>query len=355
MRYEPVISTLLAIAILAAPATAAPQAPVVQNPGFECTEGYYIQEGIRGRIPNGWQAVLLNGNPKYNSTLIKYTGGCNTDQWWWEHLEGHDSWNLFAEDLETPPNPGKPFDAVLYQQVSVTPGTDYSLSGWMLSLCGGSAIPNDCPSGYYMAKMLGIDPTGGTDPQASTVLWVEDRRNFTESGWANLRLGATAQSDVITIFVRINSPFQWHGNHAFIDAISLVEAPQAWFVDPPSTVQGTRALIRWDGALSDDISAIPGGTHELLFDVQYREDGSDWQDWQTDTTDREAEFSVSMGPGSKVFQFRVRARAEQPEGIPGAWPNHRYPGVWTESQPITFTLELPGPERNFIPYLVRSG
>jgi hypothetical protein len=57
-------------------------------------------------------------------------------------------------------------------------------------------MPNDCPAGYYIAKMRGLDPTGGTDPQAASVIWVEDRRNFTESRWANLRLGATAQSDL---------------------------------------------------------------------------------------------------------------------------------------------------------------
>ena len=138
-----------------------------------------------------------------------------------------------AQDLETPPEPGKPFDAAVHQQVAVTPGTAYSLSGWMVSLCGGSATPSSCPADYYMEKLLGIDPTGGTDPLGPNVIWVGDRRNFTESRWLNLRLAATAQTDRLTVFGRIRSPFQWHGNHAFVDTFSLVRAPTAYFVGLP--------------------------------------------------------------------------------------------------------------------------
>src|SRR5690606_14617810 len=126
-----------------------------------------------------------------------------------EKIEGGDSLAIFAHDLEWTGQPGKPFDVAIYQQVQVNKGSAYSLSAWMLSLCGGSTVPNDCPPGYYMAKMLGIDPTGGTDARADTVIWVEDRRNFVENGqrvgWTNLRLAAVAESDTITIFGRINS------------------------------------------------------------------------------------------------------------------------------------------------------
>ncbi|MCB0117210.1 MAG: hypothetical protein KDD84_24090, partial [Caldilineaceae bacterium] len=212
--------------------------PTLINPGFECGEGVYPMDAPQGgqmQIHEGWQVAILDGTPWLNSASMQFNGGACGGSAHVEKMEGGDSLALFAHDLEWTDKPGKPFDAAVYQQVAVTNGAAYSLSAWMLSLCGGSTMPNDCPADQYMAKMLGIDPTGGTDPAADTVIWVEDRRNFVEDGervgWSNLRLSVTAQAETITVFGRIRSPFQWHGNHAFIDAFSLVEAPVATLAD----------------------------------------------------------------------------------------------------------------------------
>jgi hypothetical protein len=324
-------------------------APVLTNPGFECRDGYSSQPGIRGRVPGGWTATLLSGNPMLDSTRIHWTGSCDGSGFV-ERLEGEDSMAFISEDIETPPEPGKPFDAAIYQRVAVTPGTAYSLSGWMVSLCGGSAMPNDCPEGYYMAKLLGIDPTGGTDPRAPSVVWVEDRRNFTESRWANLRLGTTAQSSYLTVFARINSPFRWHGAHAFVDAYSVVRAPTARFVDLPTAVDGIQATVRWDGQQSPDIAAIPGGTYQLLFDVQARRAGEDqWRTWLLGWPAGAAVFTADACAGTHGYEFRVRARSEQPEGSGGAWPNHRYPGDWSAPSSIQFQASTSCVPRAFLP------
>lgn len=318
----------------------APQAPTIHNAGFECNQGYSPQPGIRGLAPDGWTAVLLDGRPELNSTRTYFAGSCGGSGFI-ERIEGEDSLVMLSEDIETPPVPGKPFDAVVYQRTMVTPGVAYSLSAWMVSLCGGSAMPNDCPSGYYMAKMLGIDPSGGTNPLGPSVVWIEDRRNFTESRWANLRLAATAQGDTLTVLARIRSPFRWHGAHAFLDAVSLVRAPTATFISLPATVNGSQVTVRWQGSLGPDIPAIPGGTHRLLFDVQQRPAGqAAWSDWLVDQPDGQAVFAVDGCLGSQTVEFRLRARAEQPEGSNGAWPNHRYPGVWSQPASVTFVNQL---------------
>ena len=140
------------------------------------------------RYPESGAAWLDGGadvpaRPNWTASASGGVGGCDGTSGL-EHLEGEDSLLFLAQDLETPPEPGKPFDAAVYQQVAVTPGTAYSLSGWMVSLCGGSATPSSCPADYYMEKLLGIDPTGGTDPLGPNVIWVGDRRNFTETRWA---------------------------------------------------------------------------------------------------------------------------------------------------------------------------
>ena len=308
----------------------------MQNPNMECANGGFVpQAGITGLVPRGWSALVLNGQPDINSARTYFLGSyCAAG--WVEHLEGDDALVMAAQDLETNPVPGKPFDALVYQQVAVTPGLPYSLSAWMVSFCGGSFNnPNDCPSGDYIAKMLGLDPSGGTDPNAPGVIWTEDRQNFNQSRWVNLRLGVTAQSSRMTVFARIRSPFLHHGNYGLIDAVSLMGAPTAHFGDLPAQVNGPSAPITWDGALSTDILAIPAGTYHLHFDVQSRLGlGGAWQDWVQDSEARSAQFTSSVP--TSTYYFRVRALAEQQSGVPGAWPNHRYVGEWLPSAPVSF-------------------
>jgi hypothetical protein len=311
-----------------------PGPPVLVNRRFECTHGFAPQAGVNGNVPAGWTAVLLDGYPRVNSTNLEFAHDCGDYDF--EKIEGQDSWVFLSQDIETAPEPGKPFDAVLYQRVGVASGTAYSLSGWMLSLCAGSNQSNPCPQGYYMSKMLGIDPTGGTDPLAASVVWVEDQRNFTQSGWVNLRTGTTARSEKLTVFARIRSPFRWHGNHAFVDGLSLVRAPTAAFVNLPASVPVKQAAVRWDGIQSPDIAAIPGGTYRLIFDVQFRRAGETvWTDWQTGRPAGEALFTA-VGCGPQSYEFRLRARSEQPAGSGGAWPNQRYPGDWSAPASVLF-------------------
>ncbi len=122
-----------------------------------------------------------------------------------------------------------------------------------------------------------------------------------------------------------------------MDAFSLVQAPTAQFVNLPSSVQGSQATVRWQGNLGPDIPAIPSGTHRLLFDVQQRPAGqTTWNDWLVDQPAGQAVFAVDGCLGVQTVEFRLRARAEQPEGSNGAWPNHRYPGVWSQPASVTF-------------------
>lgn len=340
--------------------------------GFECnTTGYRDGEipddeliDTPNRIPNGWELVYNGKMPVVDSARIHFTKPQSCDgSAHVERIEGIDSVLIQALDLEWSAEPGKPFDASLYQQVKVLSGTTYSLSGWMLSLCGGSNTKprNDCPEGYYMAKMLGIDPTGGVDPNADTVQWVENRRNFvqpdgvTRIGWQNLRLGVTAQAPTITVFARINSPFRWHGNHGFIDALSLVQAPSATLLASPPMTGSNAITLTWNGDLGPDIPLIEGGAHRLLFDVQYWHDANQrWRDVIGDVGAGETTFAPTC-TGS--YRFRVQPRAEQPQGV-GVSPNQRYPGVWSEpvevivpSTPVEPGEPITLMERIFLPLI----
>jgi hypothetical protein len=332
-----------------------PSSNRLQNASFECgSGGYYEAVNSRGEtilLPNRWTLVANGDIPVLYSARIffekradKENGSCETRKAHVERIDGDDSALVRALDLETPPAPGKPFDVSLVQQIDAISGTAYSLSGWLLTLCGGSNVPNDCPDGVYMAKMLGVDPAGGSDPAAATVVWAENRNNFVDAddkriGWSNVRTVAKAQAERITVFARVNSPFQWHGNHGFIDALSLVQAPTS-SLDVVTKTGTVEVTLAWAGSLGPDIPTIAGGNFHLYFDVQYLHPANDgWRDLQ----------SSHAGAGSMNFvarcttgdyQFRVRARAEQPEGQGGVWPNQRYPGAW--STPVELPAQPPG-------------
>ncbi len=330
--------------------------PVLTNPGFECggkDGGYHDQAGINGMVPNGWTGIVLAGpNPKMCSTQMLFGGSCTNDTGY-EKIEGLDSyvmlggWNGAGQDFLSPP-----FDVVLYQQAAAEEGTDYSVSGWLTSLCGGSASPNDCPAGYYISKQVGMDPSGGTDPRAPGVQWIEDLRPHTTAKWVDLSVGARAQGITLTVFVRVNSPFQHHGNLAFADAVKLVRAPTARLNALPAQTDTRILPLAWSGALSDD---IPSQTYRLYYDLQYRlgANGS-WQNWWLDAGGNSTTF-FAAGQGQDLeYYFRLRARAEQPDRIPGgAYPNHRFAGAWTEAGPVRFGQNLPDLARLYLPAVLR--
>lgn len=324
--------------------TIPPAPPALLNDDFECTTGYYTLADAKQReihVPNGWQLTTLNGTPVIDSARTFFAKSCDGEAHV-ERISGIDSIVIRAEDLETPPEPGKPFDVAFHQQISATVGGAYSLSGWMVSLCGGSAVPSDCPEDVYIAKMLGIDPTGGTDPSAATVIWTENRRNFWEGervGWQQMSVSAKAEAETITVFARVNSPSRWHGNHAFIDALSLVRAPIAE-LHVPTTVTGTALSLLWQGEILEEITGQSGSTHQLRFDIQSRhQDATDWQDIAVDQVDA-GTFAFTANCTETNYLFRIRGRAEQLDDEEGAWPNHRYLGLWSEPISVHFAAPI---------------
>jgi hypothetical protein len=322
--------------------TVPPAPPILPNPGFECGVGYYPSQnpiGDETLIPNGWSVLFLDGSPDVSSTRRFYTGDCNeSSPRFIEKLGGIDSFLVRSQDIETPPEPGKKFDVVLYTRVPATYGGAYSLSAWMTSKCG-NQNPVDCPEGNYITKSVAIDPNGGIDPLLPSLEWVEDRDNLR---WQNLFTSSTALSETITIFARMTSPFQFHGNMGWMDEFSLLRAPLSEMNELPKLVEETgKVILSWIGEQSEDVENIVAGNYDLLFDVQSRHLPSGlWTDVVIGaTTQMTTTFQAPCENTS--YEFRVRARAEQPEDEEGAFPNHRYLGVWSKPQTVVFTVSAP--------------
>lgn len=293
------------------------------NGGFNAD--FVPQSSIRGIVPTSWTAVNVFGNPRWIDSFSFCNCGGNN-----EKTEGTNAVVVESQDIETPPLPGKPFDAVLYQQVNgVANGMDYSFAAAMLTFCGGTALPSGCDSrGYTMTKQVGIDPTGGTSPTAPSVVW--SAPNGVDHRWQDMTVVAKAQASSLTVFIRVIWPYQFHGAHTYWDASYLTLAPTATLrVDSP-TSSGTVNLF-WLGRAPQDVSGDYPGI-KLGFDIQVRKLPSGaWTNLLTTT--QSTSTSYTNLPGS--YQFRALPVLFQ-QNSPQDDPTRRFVGLYTD--PVTVTI-----------------
>ncbi len=169
------------------------------------------------QVPSGWTPFVLAGDVWYN-------------------VETSDSGahSVFGAPSLRMHNSGGTFKAGIFTQVQVTPGAGYRASiGW--------GAPNH-PSHFW--RQLGIDPTGGTDPNSPTVIWgpshVGDGRilNYPPPD-VNIDVKARAVSDTITVFFLVDHPTSGGDDFIFIDAIALYPDDSAPEVEIPPTPEPT--------------------------------------------------------------------------------------------------------------------
>jgi hypothetical protein len=170
------------------------------------------------------------GNKTFNCQFDTFTaapGGEVPEGWWPFVLSGHPAFDAASDTPKFPAlriwADGEGFVAGIYQEVSgVEVGATYeAFVGWAVFQSAGPE----------MGRAIGIDPTGGTDPQAGSVVWSpevwEKKRTNPE-----LRVRAVAQSDRITVFVRVNNPRTYGADQAFLDAVSLIRDEPVPVVPP---------------------------------------------------------------------------------------------------------------------------
>ncbi|OIO97441.1 MAG: hypothetical protein AUK03_02465 [Anaerolineae bacterium CG2_30_64_16] len=182
-----------------------PVAPVVAQHGCDpgnlipnCNFDTFYDSPPR-QLPQDWWPFVLAGDLTYQQHTDTYWGAPSLAMW----------------------SDGGTFVAGIYTQVGgVQPGVAYRASmGW-----GAPTEPD------AFGRRLGIDPTGGVDPNAPTVVWGPMHRGAgalmnKQSPGANLDVSAVAQAPTVTVFVYVDHNYSTGINQIFIDAVSL-------FVDP---------------------------------------------------------------------------------------------------------------------------
>jgi hypothetical protein len=163
------------------------------------------------QLPVGWNAFVIYGNPEFIQDQHTFFGG----------------YNLTIASTS-------PFKAGIYTQVKVTPGAGYRASiSW-----GAPNYPD------LFGRQLGIDPTGGTDPNAPTVIWGpmhwgEGRILNYPPPDVNIDVRARALGDTITVFFLTDHPQTASYDLILVDAIALYPDESAPAVELPPTATPT--------------------------------------------------------------------------------------------------------------------
>lgn len=160
------------------------------------------------QLPSGWNAFVLAGDLSYSQDVDTFWGAPSLRMW----------------------SNGGTFKAGIYTQVAVTPGAGYRASiSW--------GAPN-APDTF--GRQLGLDPTGGTDPTASTVVWGPTHwgpgriLNYTNGQGPNIDVKARAQRDTMTVFFLADHNRSTGDNLIFVDAIALYPDESAPQLPPPT-------------------------------------------------------------------------------------------------------------------------
>lgn len=300
----------------------------VTNAGFE---GTFYPDG-EDLIADAWTRHNLSGSPDWMSTAIFAWGGHV------ERIEGENSHIISVDDLPI----GQPYESVLYQQVGgLTAGQPYSFSGWILKMWGGSANQWPLPDPPTFVSWIGLDPTGGTDPNGATVIWSEADWQDGGPEWDNQLIAAVAQGPVMTLFVRLALTATRAESQIVIDAMELFDAPEATLQTAGGYV--TDPTLHWSGSLPPMLLAR--GDYRLYFEVQHYDDGSGrWLTLATALPATQTSYTLPLAEGESM-QVRVLPYSLQP--VSTIWPPNTFNGIPTP--PITVALDLGPPEAMLLP------
>ncbi len=219
----------------------APGTNLLRNGDFEeggPGQAWPFQDGIpEVQVAPGWRAFWLDDPPPYAvipSNCVGLDPGCywarpefrgmTSAEFAYRVHRGQLSQKYFTF--------GRQHEAGLYQQVSgLMPGVrlrfDVYIETWS---CLAEGAWNNCPTAPNsnqpapMHTRVGIDPTGGTNPWAATVVWSQEMETYDH--WTDFWVEATAAANTVTVFVYSRADWAdgWPriNNDVYIDDASLI-------------------------------------------------------------------------------------------------------------------------------------
>lgn len=227
---------------------------LLQNGGFDAEQYNLVsvgRDGTQYNVPIAWGgvAIVQENGPTWQN--IQPNGFPHTFNF--VH-GGSRSFNI-SRGWAT-------FTAYIYQTVAVVPNTP--VRG------GAFAFMQGHPSAV---ARVGIDPTGGVNPFAPTVIWTQ---SYDKNRWIQLEVSATAQSNFVTLFLfatqaELNNPNDIYWDDAYLLGQAGNPNTQADVAAAPvATQQVAEATIRVNvragaGTQFERIGGIvPGETYPVI-------------------------------------------------------------------------------------------
>ena len=143
------------------------------------------------------------------------------------------------------------YRAGIYQRVGANSDWDYQVSAWFHSMQPGATCA------------LGIDPAGGTDPDATSVVWTssDDAGN-----WKQLAVRCTATSRAVTIFLACRSD-QPGATSTWFDDVELIPYPCPLGEAPPcKPPQDQTTCVDWKDEARPRVVGTPYTKNGFTFE-----------------------------------------------------------------------------------------
>lgn len=349
MNCRTTLHTLVIAAFLVAlvplPALAAPPSQdacpgnLLRNAGFE--EGFSTRGAGEVGVANGWEPWWINGSPAETDQGFLRRPEYKPEN---AHIFGmrrvHSG--VFAQKWFTTYST---HTGGIFQRVSVPAGSLATFSAWVQVWSSQDPNPDAVvePGNYRVS--VGIDPTGGTNAAAGSVVWSEEVIQY--NTWIKLQVQAKAQADAITVFLRGRNEYRTKFNDSYWDDTCLTivrPTPKATNTPKPTntpkatntptdtptpTATNTPAVGRISLLAYQDANAngLRDEGEALVSGVEFTLQTADGVPVGTYTTDGKSEPKVydQLAPGNYVVAGTLPA-AYAPTG-PTGWGISLGPGA----------------------------
>lgn len=223
------IASLLLIFSLSIMIGQAQQVNLLSNPGFE--DGFRSVSGFQNpQVANSWELWTLNdpNAPSFFSAPLYFPASAASARQIVPRVRNGSNAQVYHSYFST-------HDAGLYQRVTgITSGAElrFSIYAHVFSSSLADFNLSEQPGG--VALRVGIDPTGGTDPLSSNVVYSETTIFY--DAYREYSVIAKAQGTAVTVFVRttVSEPVQ--NSVVYLDDAVLNVTPES---QPVSTATNT--------------------------------------------------------------------------------------------------------------------
>jgi len=186
---------------------------LLQDPGFEDTNMKVVaqstEEGVTFSVNAAWEGWYTETprNAEWQNQIPFGTGRNNAGFGFVR--SGNRSMEI-SRGFST-------FTAALYQTVTVPAGANVQGSAWAVVNISGDNSEN-----ANSTVRVGIDPTGGSNPLSSNVVWSNTVVNpFASNGFRQMSVNATANGTRVTLFLWSTQTVPTEGNGVYWDDASL--------------------------------------------------------------------------------------------------------------------------------------